>query len=70
MTQKNVLIRESIFTNKSFSDNKEATIAAGKILFDNGYVEHEYIESMLEKLDTQSFATYICLLYTSPSPRD
>tara|TARA_Y100001970_G_scaffold231785_1_gene288254 strand:- start:8022 stop:8465 length:444 start_codon:yes stop_codon:yes gene_type:complete len=59
MTQKNVLIRESIFTNKSFSDNKEATIAAGKILFDNGYVEHEYIESMLEKLDTQSFATYI-----------
>ncbi len=59
MNQKNVLIKESIQTNKSFSDNKEATIAAGKILFDNGYVQKEYIDSMLEKLETQSFATYI-----------
>ena len=59
MNQKNVLIKESIQTNKSFSDNIEATIAAGKILFDNGYVQKEYIDSMLEKLETQSFATYI-----------
>ena len=59
MTQKNVLVKESIQTNKSFTDNKEATVAAGNILFENGYVQHEYIDSMLEKLETQSFATYI-----------
>ena len=59
MNQKNVLIKESIQTNKSFTNNKEATIAAGKILFENGYVQEEYIDSMLEKLETQSFATYI-----------
>ena len=59
MSQKNVLIKESIQTKKSFTDNKEATVAAGNILFENGYVEQEYINSMLEKLETQSFATYI-----------
>ena len=59
MNQKNVLIKESIQTNKSFTDNKEATVAAGKILFENGYVQQEYIDSMLEKLETQSFGTYI-----------
>ena len=59
MSQKNVLIKESIQTKKAFTDNKEATVAAGNILFENGYVEQEYIDSMLEKLETQSFATYI-----------
>jgi len=59
MSQKNVLIKESIQTNKSFTDNKEATVAAGNILFENGYIHQEYIDSMLEKLETQSFATYI-----------
>ena len=59
MSQKSVLIKESILTNKAFLDNKEATIAAGNILLENGYVEKEYIASMLEKLETQSFATYI-----------
>jgi mannitol/fructose-specific phosphotransferase system IIA component len=59
MSQKYVLIKESIQTKKSFTDNKEATVAAGNILFENGYVEQEYIDSMLEKLETQSFATYI-----------
>ena len=59
MSQKNVLIKESIQTKKSFRDNKEATVAAGKILFENGYIHQEYIDSMLEKLETQSFATYI-----------
>jgi len=28
-------------------------------LLENGYIEKEYIDSMLEKLETQSFATYI-----------
>jgi len=59
MSQKSVLIKESILTDKAFLDNKEATIAAGNILLENGYVEKEYISSMLEKLETQSFATYI-----------
>tara|TARA_B100001093_G_scaffold87983_1_gene79952 strand:+ start:31 stop:474 length:444 start_codon:yes stop_codon:yes gene_type:complete len=59
MSQKSVLIKESILTNKAFLNNKEATIAAGNILLENGYVEKEYISSMLEKLETQSFATYI-----------
>ena len=59
MSQKSVLIKESILTNKEFSDNKEATIAAGNLLLENGYIQKEYIQSMLEKLDTQSFATYI-----------
>ena len=59
MSQKSVLIKESILTDKAFMDNKEATIAAGNILLENGYVKKEYIASMLEKLETQSFATYI-----------
>ena len=59
MSQKSVLIKESILTNKVFLDNKEATIAAGSLLLENGYIEKEYIDSMLEKLETQSFATYI-----------
>ena len=59
MSQKSVLIKESILTNQEFSDNKEATIAAGNLLLENGYIQKEYIQSMLEKLDTQSFATYI-----------
>ena len=59
MSQKSVLIKESILTNKTFLNNKEATIAAGNILLENGYVKKEYIASMLEKLETQSFATYI-----------
>ena len=59
MSQKSVLIKESILTNKAFLDNKEATIAAGNILLENGYIKKEYIASMLEKLETQTFATYI-----------
>jgi mannitol/fructose-specific phosphotransferase system IIA component len=59
MNQNEVLIKESIFTEQAFSSKEEATIMAGEILFKNGYVEKEYIDSMLEKLETQSFATYI-----------
>ena len=59
MSQKSVLIKESILTNKVFLDNKEATIAAGNLLLENGYIEKEYIDSMLEKLETQSFNTYV-----------
>ena len=59
MNQNEVLLKESILTGQVFSSKKEATIVAGEILFENGYIEKEYIESMLEKLETQSFATYI-----------
>ena len=59
MNQNEVLIKESIFTEQAFSSKEEATIMAGEILLKNGYIEKEYIDSMLEKLETQSFATYI-----------
>ena len=59
MNQNEVLIKESILTEQSFLSKKEATVMSGEILFKNGYVEKEYIDSMLEKLETQSFATYI-----------
>ena len=59
MNQNEVLVKESILTGQVFSSKKEATIVAGEILFENGYIEKEYIESMLEKLETPSFATYI-----------
>ena len=54
-----VLLSESIQVGKSFATKEEATIAAGKILLENGYIEEEYIDSMLEKLDKESFATFI-----------
>ena len=59
MNQNEVLIKESIFTDQAFSSKEEATIMAGEILLENGYIKKEYIDSMLEKLETQSFATYI-----------
>ncbi|MDC0866937.1 PTS sugar transporter subunit IIA [Acidimicrobiia bacterium] len=59
MNQNEVLIKESIFTDQAFSSKEEATIMAGEILLENGYIKKEYIDSMLEKLETQSFSTYI-----------
>ena len=59
MNQNEVLIKESILTQQSFLSKEEATIMSGEILLKNGYVEKEYIDSMREKLETQSFATYI-----------
>jgi len=59
MNEHEVLLKESILTGQSFSSKEEATIMAGELLLENGYIEKEYIDSMLEKLDTQSFATYI-----------
>ena len=59
MSQKKVLLIDSISTNMDFKTKEEATIASGQLLLDNGYIEKEYIDSMLEKLDTQLFATFI-----------
>ena len=54
-----ILLPDSIQVGKSFSTKEEATIAAGKILLENGYIEKEYIDSMLEKLDKESFSTFV-----------
>ena len=54
-----ILSPDSIQVGKSFSTKEEATIAAGKILLENGYIEKEYIDSMLEKLEKESFVTFI-----------
>ena len=54
-----ILSPESIQVGKSFKTKEEATVAAGKLLLDNGYIEEEYIDSMLEKLKKESYATFI-----------
>ena len=59
MSQKKVLLKNSISTNRNFKSKEEATIASGQLLLENGYIGKDYIESMLEKLDTQLFATFI-----------
>ena len=59
MSQKKVLLVDSISTNRDFKTKEEATTASGQLLLENGYIEKEYIDSMLEKLDTQLFATFI-----------
>jgi len=53
-----ILSPESIQVGKSFATKEEATIAAGNILLENGYIEKEYIDSMLEKLDKEPFVTF------------
>ena len=37
MTTKEILSKSSILVGQEFSDRKEATIAAGKLLFQNGF---------------------------------
>ena len=54
-----ILSPESIQVGKSFKTKEEATVAAGKLLLDNGYIEEEYIDSMLKKLKKESYATFI-----------
>ena len=36
----------------------------------NAYISEKYIESSAGRLDTYKQIAEICLLYTSPSPRD
>ena len=54
-----ILKKSSIFTSQIINSKEDATKLAGKILYDNGYISKEYIDSMLEKLEKESFATYI-----------
>ena len=59
MNEHEVLLKESILTGQSFSSKEEATIMAGELLLENGYIEKEYIDSMLEKLRY----TILCYIY-------
>ena len=54
-----ILKKSSIFTSQIINSKEDATKLAGKILYDNGYISKEYIDSMLEELEKESFATYI-----------
>ena len=53
-----ILKKTAIAVSQELSSKEEATILAGKLLKDSGSVQEEYIDSMLEKLETQSFAIY------------
>tara|TARA_B100001939_G_scaffold42876_1_gene33172 strand:- start:2511 stop:2945 length:435 start_codon:yes stop_codon:yes gene_type:complete len=54
-----ILKKSSIFTSQNINSKEDATKLAGKILYDNGYISKEYVDSMLEKLEKESYATYI-----------
>ena len=54
-----ILKKSSISTSTNLNSKEEATILAGKLLLEGEYVTKEYIDSMLEKLEKEGFATYI-----------
>jgi PTS system mannitol-specific IIA component len=54
-----IIKKSSILVSQSLSSKEEATSLSGKLLVENGYAEDGYVESMLEKLEKESYATYI-----------
>ena len=54
-----ILTKSSILTSQDIANKEEATIISGNLLVDNGYVQKEYVDSMLEKLEKEGYATYI-----------
>ena len=54
-----ILTKSSILTSQDITNKEEATIISGNLLVDNGYVQKEYVDSMLEKLEKEGYATYI-----------
>jgi len=54
-----IIKKSSILVSQSLSSKEEATSLSGKLLVENGYVEDGYVDSMLEKLEKESYATYI-----------
>ncbi len=54
---KPVLSAENVRLNQSFSNKEDAIVASGQVLVDNGYVNPEYINKMLEREEIVS--TYI-----------
>ena len=60
--QSNELLNEkNILLNLENESKEEAIIRAGNLLFNNGYVGYEYINSMLER--EKRISTYILLAY-------
>ncbi|MGX7202675.1 PTS mannitol transporter subunit IIA [Enterococcus plantarum] len=62
------LKKEDIVLKKRFSDKKKAIEAAGKQLVDQGYVELDYIEKMIER--DQLTTTYIGNMVAIPHGTD
>ncbi len=54
-----IIKKSSILVSQSVSSKEEATSLSGKLLVENGYAEDGYVDSMLEKLEKESYATYI-----------
>ena len=54
-----ILKKTAIAVSQELSSKEEATILAGKLLKDSGSIQEEYIDSMLDKLANEGFATYI-----------
>lgn len=46
---KKVLTTENVRLNQSFNTKEEAIVAAGNVLVENGYVQPEYVNKMLER---------------------
>lgn len=49
-----ILREENVVLNQTFNNKEEAIRKAGQLLVDGGYVQPEYIESMLERENTVS----------------
>ena len=52
-----ILNEENIILNKKLSNKYEAIVQAGTILYENGYVEEEYIKDMIDR--EHVISTYI-----------
>ena len=54
-----ILKKSAIAVSQELSSKEEATRLAGELLIKSGNIQEEYIDSMLEKLEKEGFATYI-----------
>ena len=54
-----ILKKSAIAVSQELSSKEEATRLAGELLIKSGNIREEYIDSMLEKLEKEGFATYI-----------
>ena len=54
-----ILKKSAIAVSQELSSKEEATKLAGNLLIKSGNIQEEYIDSMLEKLEKEGFATYI-----------
>ena len=54
-----ILKKSAIAVSQELSSKEEATKLAGSLLIKSGNIQEEYIDSMLEKLEKEGFATYI-----------